>query len=609
MGNLEPVFGLSPLYDSQNNATPNANEYSGYMTQAVYQDDMWDEDQLADFAGRTIFMVGMQNAAMHHLTSGENKTYVTGTDTHFEKYAIGALNNSIILRGGSPKDCFIGVGAANLASVGFANNGMTRDKDDNSTEITALNLQCHVTKLVGMESHAMIGRKIVDEYYDEQAQMYRLAGPVDGRNQTWKEDDIRNPVPACIGTMVGAANAIWLDSKRTQFDDKRFTNPSAAGTIGTGYATQSIIMVGSKTSWVNMGEAIGNLILLGFANLPIAPGCNSGNTKGERPGSTIRQYIGAQIREIGDTMSVNVRNSVGAFIADQIPGSGGGAPILSVVDENTTGSFNPEQRASLITRGDTVFGDGWVGTTPTDSSTPCTTGYNTDVVHIRDLLHLEPRTSPPMLSSNVPPSDRVGLVYFDLTRNCLRVSLACEGETPSSWTETGIVWADLVTNIDAMNMRTDLAGVSLTPEQKAALNTEDVRRGIEKAKEKARDGTTMYLRPRVEIIPQKNLSKTRGQEAVVSFLTSGFRGGAPRIYWRRLGMGKDNRGATHWSEITSENIGADRDEKGMETVLTAAEKLTSAGPDGYEAVPGQVIQFILVDRETAQTTGGSFVMD
>src|SRR5690606_22118002 len=104
--------------------------------------------------------------------------------------------------------------------------------------------------------------------------------------------------------------------------------------------------------------------------------------------------------------------SVGMFIPDMIPNSGGGQPVVSpelIPYSPPTDTIYPERRASIVARGDVIIGDSMVNASQSD---PSITGYNTDVLHVRDVLHLQPRTSPPMLSENLAPSDTVGLLYF-----------------------------------------------------------------------------------------------------------------------------------------------------------------------------------------------------
>lgn len=172
-----------------------------------------------------------------------------------------------------------------------------------------------------------------------------------------------------------------------------------------------------------------------------------------------------------------------------------------------------EKYATLIARGDVIVGD----IQPADTSA---TGFDAGVLYVNGVLRLKARTEPPTFAENVAPSDRVGLMYFDATRNCLRVSVAAprEGLQRTDWKEAEIVWVDVKLNTKTLNPLTDVKGARPGRASMASASREEVLRGIERAKQTALAGTSVFLKSRRELMAQtaKDPSQSRTVQIAAS---------------------------------------------------------------------------------------------
>lgn len=227
------------------------NIFSAVNVNAAYRDDMWrtDNDQAADFARRTIHMLGAQFFAMSDLVSGVGKTRASQNDRldlglggKDKKYTIGSLSYAMGLRGTSSRDEFAAIGASNHASSHFVNP----PDDDEETAISGLNaLQAkrfHYGLLQGTESGAWVGRAISPRLSATDNPVDPVEGEVEkiGQEAGYHEDDFWNPLTAIIYRMAGSGNFIWVDNKKAPFNaSTATTEPKAAGYIDEAVAVDS----------------------------------------------------------------------------------------------------------------------------------------------------------------------------------------------------------------------------------------------------------------------------------------------------------------------------------------------------------------------------------
>jgi hypothetical protein len=426
-------------------------------------------------------------------------------------------------------------------------------------------------------------------------------GEVDGRQANIKEDDWWDAVPANIGLMVGTTNSVFVDNKRLGECEPPGT---VAGHVGTAVGTRSGVVGSVAGSWINVDEAIGTLSLFGIgAGLPSSPGyfCNGS----ERAGSRVGAWKAFEASPpTWDPTEIAVGSANAALLYSQDVADAGGAPVMGssaiqeLVGSKADQAASVEEFATLIARGDVVVGDGQaMGHSP----------YDTDVLHVKDVIHLQPRTEPPTFDENTAPSDRVGLLYFDITRNALRVSLPLGSQgnqSGKSWKSAEVVWVDLATVKENVDPKRDVVGGAAgeglaRTDAKAAVGL------IDDAAKEAAAGTSPYLHPKATVlIASEGLKDTTGA-VTLNIMLSSYGKATPRVFWKRLGRGHYLEGETEWEEIPADKLAAPTGANASFGAMTGRVTLAAPGKMGARGQKGDVVQFLFVHPETGQTTATS----
>lgn len=592
---ISPTFGQTPNVNTTLNVGPypaigtpdrtvGPNQYAPFNVQAIYQDDMWAPGrQEEDFAKRTIFMLGADISAANHILSGAGKTRSTQPgDTNEDKYTMGALIRGVALRGMTIDDLnnIFGVNAAAYAS--FDNNF---EKEPGSGLIRA-----YVNELKGAEFNSLIGR-----FVSAENETMKLQGPVDTRQEHYKEDDLWNLTPAMVNTMMGVETNVWLDGKMS--DQLTDPNGKPGGFIGGAYAMRANVIAVMPHSYVNTGFARGLQVNYSISQFNPNPESGFNRTpgyycEGERCASPgVGDYVGIEVTPPGDDCC-RTQKVTGLVVFDQstpdhcdsgTETNAGGAPLLSsrgLAEElNGLSPHEPENGASIVTRGRIVVGD-----------SEHHDGFNTDVLHLRDVLQLRGRTSPPKFDSSVHPSDRAGLLYYDLTRNRLCVSLAAG--------EEDIVWADLAIDPDSLRA----APLSDEEEKAAKVTPDELREAVESAKSAAKAGDSNFIAPRIRPAGGQSIALNTQQRAL-PFLLEGFNGGVPRVYWRRVPKPASDAGnPTPWREVADGGVSAAAGLPGG-AISVSADFLAESKT--LPPAEGQRLEILAVDPETGHTAGAA----
>jgi hypothetical protein len=621
-------WALTPLYSSNQGTTgpgtpgPDAfdctgvlpwpgppNEFDAATVQGLYQDDMWDPGmQASQFAPRTIFMVGASNAGVAQLQTGVGLTYPPVPDIdpimyRHSKYAVGAVNHGVQLVGGTYWDSLQALGAANFGWLAF--DSLTSDTLTQlphygfctiSGDTFAMRLHGRAT---GSENHGYVARRAAT------ASEARLTSGVDARAMPFKEDDRWETVVA-IGMVEGTLAMAHLDNARGAGEVSCFFLPDTDPLRSPGYLAAAVgvdayVTADIPGSFVNVGQARGVRIQTNINELylsnppdPALPGCDNWRCDG-----LIRDLAQLEVLPVVDSTDystcpngpadrLRIPQSVGLSLADPVPNSGGGNPMTAaaVLDGSMTASApDPAAFASLVARGTTILGDG--------QANPALTGYDTDVVHVRDVLHLAPRTAPPMLDPNLDAADRAGLVYFDLTRGTLRVSVP-------SGPDGAIVWMDVALDASAVDPARDHVPAAGGAVATAAALTQ----GRDDQRTAARDGQSSFAPPRVQALPlaETFAADSRG-ELALTLVVSGFRRGMPNVYWRRQQPGLGKRAEFGpWLPLPAGALVADAD-AALPGVRTATLSLS------VEPTHSGTVQLMVIEPETGRTAGTAFHLD
>lgn len=564
------------------------NSWAPLVSQAIYRGGMWTspEAQNDEFARKIIFMCGSVSNSISNLVTGAGKTRPANPTPGelFFKYTIGAWNQAQLLGGATELDLYTAVG-----SVSY---GFTSFYDPNATEEGTGLRQMYATLISGAENGAIIGRRISPDMG-----LPGAAGEVDGRQANIKEDDWWDPVPANVGLMVGTTNSVFVDNKKLGACEPPGT---VAGHIGTAVGTRSGVVASVAGSWVNVDSAVGTMSIFGIGGgLPSSPGyfCEGS----ERAGSRVGSWAAFEATPASwDPSEVTVGSAIGAMLYSQDQADAGGAPPAgtSKLPGVEDGAASVEEFATLIARGDVVVGDGQAaGASP----------YDTDVLHVKDVLHLEPRTAPPTFEPNTAPSDRIGLIYFDITRNALRVSLplpVAGNQGGDNWQNTEVVWVDLATVPEQVEAQSDVVGGEKGRGHSAKTAAAPAEL-LDRAGSEAAAGESHFLPPKATALITSGALASPGEAVTLNLMMSSYRGAPPRVFWRRLGTGKYLAGETDWQELPAGAMAPPPGATAGFGALTGRVQLAAPGKMGVGGRKGDVVQFLLVHPETGQTTGAS----
>lgn len=596
MENPYNVFTFSLLPGAQT-SPPYPNTWSPLTVQGVYRDDLW-EDQAIDFAGRDMLLCGTVSESIINVESGKDKTRLQdgSIDVNASKYAVGLIAHGSVARGGSAWDAINALGSASYASTNFYDVQDSENPGHDPNE----NRRIHSMGLVGSDNFAYLGRRISADLKDAD-------GPIDGRQHVMKSDDKADITPAIVDYILGMSGGVLFDNKRTDFctEGGHSGGKTQAGYIDNAWAIRATAGANVEGSWINVGEAncmtamlyIGDTLKTSEDHF-----CNNC----EREGSHIRSWSGINIHPpyIGKTCAPIQIDSYNAIVTyDQDPKASGGSPlqVLATVSSGEESVIvEPEKGASLIVRSDVVVGDG--------KSETGSNGFDTDVLRVNDVINLRPRTSPPTFSSNTAPSDRVGLLYFDAVRNCLRVSIAAPTSDDESWQSSNIAWVDLAMDQKNVDPEKDFSAGRERDRSKDKKISEQstLKEKAKKAGELAKSGQSKYITPEIDLVVGQ-LRTDNGETAdfPVTFLLEGFHGKTPRLFYRFLGHGPKREGKRGWSEIEQEALEAPEGLDGISDVLTATLDATVPHSPLRYAQPGQIIQFLAIHPETGQSIGSS----
>lgn len=619
-------------YQGQPSPGTPGNIFVSANLNAAFKDDMWQPgQQLTDFAQRVVHMLGFQSFAMSSLESGPGLTrapagspYRGGYD---KKYIIGTINQAVPVRGMSSVDDVAAIGAVNMGSTAFANSPDDLDPDTSLTIDQRRRL--YYGGIQGSENDAWIGRAITP-----------TTPPVGNENDKvgqeigYHEDDYWDPRPASVYRLAGSGHFVWFDNKKIAENSAIATTaPFNAGYVARAVAVETGLLAFVEGSWVNVDQARGFSTFLGGGTgaFPTSPNYF---TPDERCGSVIRDWAGIEIMAPFVDPEIEVRSAAGIIVADQDPEGDGGDPPLNAAVFSAAAAdgsmakrapsapepFSVETRASAIFRGPVVVGDA--------SANAERTGWDVDVLHVNGAIRLAALSEPPALGSRVPDAEAAGLLYFDLKRNCLRVSTPLVINEGTRAQQSVLIWRDLpfgaLQSGDAARHAVRPVADGAVQARRASLDERSLQAGHEGAKRVAERGVSPYAQPRMEIMPAAAGAKRMGPEPVTllfnalpreHFDPSGF-----RLAWRRLAGGQAGgryrQGEVPWTpidpklfrvEFVNASLPGDAQRTVVPQVTLKGIDFAGPAPDGFRG-DGMLVQLMAVTA-TGSTTGASFRLD
>lgn len=598
-GYSETFFSRGPLPFARSKGAY-ANLWSPLSSQGTWRDSLWRPlAQQTDFAERSIILSGATFSSVGNVASGVGKTRSADTwsfDGEESKYFIGSTSIGTSLRGFSSFDDTRIVGSANYAFTNFYDPEDEEEDGNNEKRV-------HIFGMAGVEGFAHASRRI-------SADLSTGSGKVDARTSTIHPRDALDVTPSVIQFLIGMSGGAIIDNKRAGYCVPEYLgNPPGggappmthAGYINTAMGVRATVGAATRTSWINLNSAIGVASSFYLVDnpelLPPSPGhfCDlpcCGERSGSRVGSWIAVFAGTPPGSPSGCPPVAFGASAAAFLYDQTPDGDGGSPIMASQlvardDAYEAESIQVERFSGIISRGTTVLGD--------SEATLDTHGYDTDVVHIRDVLHLTPREGPPEFDPTLPPSERVGLVYFDINRNAPVISVAMPDETGQvSWQDSSIGWVEFALKPADVRVTNGITTSNIDEQEFEHRNN--------LARNSAGDGTSQYLHPRVEL-----LSTLLSENSfVVTALTTGFQGLTPRMYWKLEGQGPDRIGETGWVEVEVDQIFSPfSDETESDGFSFLIEYGGSSNEGASNSLHGRTVKLLAIHPTTGQTTGSS----
>lgn len=479
------------------------------------------------------------------------------------KHLIGTSLYAISTRGGADFNKWSGADAFHV--LGSGNFAVTALRDAASIEAENAEdpdswkfMRCYVDTVCGQENRAMISPDRED--YDD----FRKIGTAT------ESIALSNPV---VRTLAGSTSSILIDQKRFSDDSIspaiRFFEEDEDDIGGQmfkaiGHWARIVNFVAGQ--FINIGRLRAIRVAFDFVESH-ADGVVS---EGSREGSRIRHLVGMHVRapQFDSKANITVGETIGMVIAPPL-NTGLNASEYPSGKSNLTGTLSFVRsdsgdtiplRASILADGDMVIGDG--------NARLEQSGYNTDILHCRDVLQFGTMIPADSELEQLPIWDRVGIVAFG-TPSDYDVEGLYVTVPSNSWVEgnpgTGVTWV-LIALADASDL---------------SMDTEQI-------------GVSVYA---------LDIDLDAGELRVMSELR-GAGVTPPIIRWRQIWQAPGRQAlpfCTPWEQITLEQTkGIYREQEDVVAVEMEIE------PD-VRRIPS-IIEFVVVHPETGRAASSSFAL-
>ena len=606
-----PLHHVYPWFSTDSSFQPNC--FSPVNAQAQFA-IFWDElnNRRWQFAYRSLWFGGAIFSCAGNLPAAESAP--VAYDPSASKSYIGLLSEAATMRGGSPYDRFFVTGSFNLGATIFNHDASNElEPTTNHPDIPTADVEWYrrrwVSSLGGSENYATMSDALAPQNTSGD-----LLGPVDVRLTNYRETDLWNYSPAIVRREIGCRSTAFVDNETSGSIGFAYgvrgavvtdTDTSTTSSVpliygyqaflslsggltqdskGTGFARNflnSVCMANSTPTLANFDESLGNGIINDWAGIEI-----------ESP-----QY---------DSDMVEVRSKVGVMIEDLDPASAGGAPQLiedglELDPPEGDRAISIERVASMVTRSNALF-------ERTPVSGAIHSAGETQLVYLRDVLHLVPRTTRPSFDPGkrgdktvLRPSDKVGVLYFDAGKNALILSLpivGTNGSTSSLPEDPPVVWVKLKleTSAPALDLDRDVAGYEgSNPYQQIGQLTSAIQDA---------EATAEYAEPRISV----ELDPTDSDYLLITADVRFGNIGAESIWWRRAGYGVEYKGRTEW--VSLEETGYSTTATPRQFRVNRNDFLNHVGAGGLtgDLFPRNILQVMAVMSGSEQVAGASVWM-
>jgi hypothetical protein len=314
-------------------------------------------------------LLGAYMGAILDVSPGLNETRKSDTkrEDGIEKSVIGAFNQALVRRGGSANypgegDLFTGTNCVNT-TVALANIGLPTDAMSERPLFVDL--------AVASQYEAMVGSTI--------------DGDIRSRKARPSASEL---APTNVSNMIGASGSVAMDGAV-------FDRSLSFVSINEGFMT-----IGIFGSLVNSA-----IVRFGLFSLDLSDDLGSSDPSAaldHATGSRIGHWIGLLVRTPSIGPNAGIRRAAGMDLHDQALYATGKRPLRNAIVSSPLGA--PFDNPSIHSDGPLVIGDG--------HAFPEVTGYDTDVLHVRDFVQLRPVRGKGAWAEELlsPP----GTIFFDL---------------------------------------------------------------------------------------------------------------------------------------------------------------------------------------------------
>lgn len=551
--------------------TPNL--YSPLNLHALYRDQQWEtntDSQEHDFAQRGIWnypawfaSVGAIESKVDGSASDATRSGNSVTQSFPITY-VGLISQGIITKGSQNPGTWLRVlGRRDIAATAFEHGEEERNiagvKRGPEYALDVLGFR-------GSENFAGITWQMTGKVDSGSGQ-----DRMDSRRMLIQEDQFWNPTPSVIKNVVAARNVAWIDN--------------APGTTNPGHVTRAVGARNSLTTNVpksafSVIHGVGLEAKMWLAQIMYRLEETDESSKTNR--HQIDDWAAMEISSPLYSDDLDVFAKTGVYVEDPNPAGPSGSPLLvpKLAGSNASGTYI-EQVASIIARGDAILAN-------IDHKN------STDVVHIKDILHLTPQKDHPSFDPSVGMQDRVGILYFNATRNRLFLSIPFKAEDWTSAAPNSHTFSS--TEVTAINNQNPILWIPLDID--LATGSPVLPNGGDLTK--IGDGGGSTSTETSKFAPMTVRVQNQNQLVVDGYPTTS---GTPTVFWRRKGYGVEQRGKTDWAVLTVTNWGTNP--------YFDLSTLRAADPNGDGYTPsnfpnGMEVEIILVDPDTQDVAGTTF---
>lgn len=613
-----PYFGLLPIYpwlSTDFNVAPWPNQWAPLNAQAIYMSGLWGtgtNDQRDQFANRTHHMVGGMFSSAINFESGKDLTRKTdhAASQQFNgsfdaKYAIGTLNQGVILRGGVLGAAFPGnyttaydhgdqYSAIGTVGVGQMSLWKTDDFDPESGTSSSYK-RIYARALAGGEFIAQVGRRMPLNFGSTST------GPYDLRKLFLKEEDDWEVQVAGIQNLIGATASAVVDTKKstTVMAPSHFWSTSSTpncgpqnlGAVTTAVGLKALVAGAVRRSWINVENASNLYAVTTFQE--IWKQFNDDESCGtQRTSSFVRNTFGLYVdwTNMGSPATpTRVGRGIGILIEDTQPELVTGSSPLTPLSSAVCGDVYPECEvsrecgASIVARSSVILGD--------DNNNQGISGWDTDVVYVEGIMRLRPRTNPPQFACCMPAADIQGTIYFDAVTKHLRV--AVQNGNTIEWRRLAYVYETHYSVPTGCELQ-ERPERQLSPEEAEAAHLAAIR-----------DGSSDSIPAKVEALPLPAI--TAESSPIITLLTSGCMREEPVFYFTRVGSEGSLSPDVPWTEIPTEYVAPVSGLSDDSDAWTITMPFDQPGRSGRGPAPGDLIRIIARSRTDGRSAGTTLI--